>query len=317
MTTYSSVNQSPTTGSDAIYDVKQVLSSSGWTIVSSSNGTTAAEGDSWSSSSDVAHSYSWTLMRSPDDTRYFTMQRGTDSRYWRFKYLSGSYNMDGTGTHTPTAVSNVGDLPELVFVGGGTDASPTFGMFFDTDNTYHTHIVANSSSPYEWWFGAFVKGTAGPMCEMFFDPLLGALAEDPDPAVVRANGNNLGTGFNSFAGLSIASNGTPAYGIMGGSWTSIPGLFYVGYNVNFQAGMGTNSNSGKIDTLPVFYMKPSSEGSHFGYKGVSSLMRWVPLPTIARGDTLNLTSAKSHVVVSPGANLGFCLPWDGSSDFNV
>jgi len=245
------------------------------------------------------------------------MQRGTDNRYWRFKYLSGSYNMDGTGTSTPTAVSNVGDLPELIFLGGGTDASPSFSAVFDTDNSYHTHIVANGSSPYGWWFGAFYKGTASPVCEIFFDPLLGPLAEDPDPAVVSANTIYLGSGLNIFAGVSISASGTPSYGIMGGSWARMPGLYYTGYSVNFSSGMGTNSNSGKIDTLPVFYMRTSGEGSSFGYKGVSSLMRWVPLPTIARGDTLNLTSAKSHVVVSPGGSVGFCLPWDGSSDFNV
>ena len=315
----SDINRSPSTGAEAIYVLKNVLTSSGWTVYSSSNGTTELEGDSWGEIASASNNYSWAQLRSPDNTRWITFQRGTSNPYWRIKYLSGSYNNDGTSTTTPTPVSGEGYNPEAVLCGGGTDASPSFTQFFDTDGSYKSHVVADEAAPYGWWFGTFYNSSADPRTMLVIDPLSGSLPGDPDPVVLFQNtswtlgypwnaGDYSGITYNSHAGLTMYSTGS--------SWVRINAMFIRSPTSTPMNNAGPNALTGKLDTFPVFYWRTASEGSPTGYKGVSSLFKWVHNSTaLPRGDILNIESTGSHVVLSTTGQYCFALPWVSGSEF--
>jgi len=306
------VNYIPSSGADATYRLKNVLSSSSWTVVSSSDGTTAVEGDCWSSATPAANNYAWTLLRSADETRYFTFQRGTNNQYWRVKYLSGSYNADGTATTTPTAVTGSGVLPEAVVQGGGTDASPSFGsQTYYSDGSYRLHIVADTVTQW-WWLGAFGIGSISSVyTHLGLDILNGANSNDPDPVVVFRNSDQwfYSEGYYGWSCQATWKNSAGNW-----EWQVAPQLPYN----NPHNSVGTNSITGKVDALPIIFYRYSAHGYPFGYKGTSTTMRWVPQTGgITRGTLLNITGDKSHIVLGGGGTYRYCVPWNGTSDFNI
>ena len=310
-------NQVPSNGADIMYRLKNLLSSSNWTVVSTSNGTTAVDGDSWTSPSVVANNYAWMLLRSSDNTRWFTYQRGTNNHDWRAKYLSGSYNADGTGTTTPTAVA--GTLPEYTFEGGGSDASPSFtSNRLYQDGQVRIHAVA-STSPQWWWFGAFEVGTGTPRAMWGLDTLVGANAEDPDPvAVIRTPYAN---GWDSSNYVLSSRDHSPAVGIYSGSygctWQILPGLKYSTQQNEMHGYMGNNSITGKVDAFPVLFARGNNDGFPTGYKGTSTIFKWVPRIGLGKGTILNLTGDKSHIILTAAGSYVYCVPWDGASNFNL
>jgi len=309
-----SINQFPATAPEAFYNLKNVLSSSGWLVVSSSDGTTALDGDYWAIAS-ASNNYSWVLLNSPDNTRWITLQRGTGNQYWRVKYLSGSYNADGTATTTPTPITGGETNPEFVAVGAGTDASPQFSTFFNTDNTYRMHAVAHDTAPYGWWFGTFNSSDANPQCILSVDPLTGTLAGDPDPTIVHASSNwHVGYPFHGTYGMSVVSYcGAGIYS--GSSWVRIPAGIIRSANSDPMNNSSTNTTSGKYDSFPFHYLRSNSEGSPYGYKGISTLFVWLPGNVFSRGDIIGLPSTGSHVILSPSNAWAFAGPWQPGTDF--
>lgn len=64
--------------------------------------------------------------------RQLTLQRGSDNTQWRIKYSARAKFTGGTpsATQTPSATD------EQIILGGGTDASPTFGTLLPVDASY-------------------------------------------------------------------------------------------------------------------------------------------------------------------------------------
>jgi hypothetical protein len=137
------VNFTPTTGAEAMFELKNVLTGSGWTVVSSSNGTTLSSGDAVTSTS-LANTRAWFLIEEPTGVggRQWCFQRTTANTTWRVKISPNA----GFSGGTPDSVSVPSATDQAVVVGSGTDASPTGGQLFGTDGAYKFHIIADNTA---------------------------------------------------------------------------------------------------------------------------------------------------------------------------
>lgn len=137
------VNFTPTTGAEAMFELKNVLTGSGWTVVSSSDGTTLSSGDAVTSTS-LANTRAWFLIQEPTGIggRQWCFQRTTANTTWRVKISPNA----GFSGGTPNSGSVPSATDQAVVVGSGTDASPTGGQLFGTDGTYKFHIIADNTA---------------------------------------------------------------------------------------------------------------------------------------------------------------------------
>lgn len=134
------------TNNDPLWFLKYVLKLAGWTVKSSGTGT----GGTYSSSSDLITNQgaalggmgvvrSWYVIEDPAGLRQLCCQTTTAaSNQSRVKYSKGAKFIGGTpGANTVPSASD-----EVVFHGGGTDASPS-GIFFPntTPGNYRIHMV--------------------------------------------------------------------------------------------------------------------------------------------------------------------------------
>lgn len=314
MTTYSIVNQEPTYGSDVIFDVKGTLVSASWRVLSSSDGTTAYSGDCWSASSVGNNNYAWLIMQSPESgSRHVSFQRSNNHYDWRMQYLSGAYSNDGTSTALPTAAAGT-----IQWVLG--DGSSYYSILDSSPNQRH-HVIAVSgshASTGSFWFGTFTKTTGAGKYFFAFDPVESHNSQDADPVCVCSLGANPSYNY-------LGSNTYSPLGMMGGSWSRMNVLELSNvdtYRVDGH-GMGTNSDSSKIDLMPPVYGRFSSFGGSQGIKGYSTLFLLSGYTLLGFGDTLNVegslevTGSKSHVVLGKYNYASTILPWDGSSDLTV
>lgn len=355
----------------------QTMVNAGWAVLSWSDGSTVHGspgagflGFSTSSlgipnaaggANSANNSLAWILLQQPQPsgsigapyggTRQFTIQlsSGANRLNWRIKYsMSGGYTSPATaGTATATPVINAGINDELVHVGGGTDAAPTFAAMFSNNGSYEgitrCHSIADNglgpsgsqpSIPYGFVNWGPVQGgnTSGlsvasnPTNFVFmFDPMEQGTAApqdiDPFAAYADASGgpfsyNNGGNTFWSSdtaggVGFGFSIRGWMRRGQTNQTYTAwqalIPWSVNGGTMVNH---FGSNHITRNDDLCPVIYTKNSADGGLSGYKGISSFVRWQG--TFRQvNDTLSTDpsgSTRDRIVV------GQCnLPWDGTS----
>lgn len=309
------VNQSPTTGAETIFLLKARLKAAGWTVPSSSDGTTYnAAGDQItgfaSGAGGMANNSAWFRIQDPGGTREFTFQRGTTNTAWRIKYSASAKFTTGSPGATQTPQSS----DQQLILGAGTDASPTFGTLFSTDGGYRAHFMADNSTPYPFYFFCYANGgwpgTTG-LPALLFDPVTNADAADTDQAViyVAVTADTTPFGISHYAGTTSGPKGYLKKGLAGEGFVTIPAAYYqaqVGTLV--PANLVSNPHSGKDDEFPVPYMRQQAQANPTGYKGVSRIVHW-RATTRSTGSTLSVTVSKDRVVISSCS-----LPWDGSSD---
>ena len=176
----------PATGAQAMYELKGLLKLAGWSVLSSSDGTTYnAAGDQISNggagANGMANNSAWFRIRSPAGAGAvsFTFQRGTTNQAWRIKRSRTAGFTGGSpgATQTPSATD------EGIMTGGGTDAAPTYVNLQTTDGTYRWNAGADNAAPYGWWAGSFLVGGGVPLTFLCHDPLTGTEATDADQAV--------------------------------------------------------------------------------------------------------------------------------------
>jgi len=205
MAKVTSVNLLPTSGSDAIFLLKEVLVLAGWVVPSSSDGTTYnAAGDqithSGSGANGLANSNAWFRLRSPAGREY-TYQRDTIYHYqWRIKYSALDQFVGGS----PDAIETPSASDEQIIIGTGTDASPTHHSFFDSAaGSFRWHIIAQDAATgpagnevYGFWAFATEVSTGDLETVLMQEPtdpgsypaLVGTRAApitgDPDPVII-------------------------------------------------------------------------------------------------------------------------------------
>jgi hypothetical protein len=345
MTKYYSVNTTPATGPAAIVSLAGVLTSSGWTIISSSNGTNFTLGNTYVNDTDMANNYSWFTIQEPigPGGREWCFQRMTLNTTWRVKVSPyAGFTGSATATQVPTATD------EGLIYGYGTDASPTGIVLFPTDNTYTFHTIAESTpvgpvgnQVYGWWAFANLTGdtssTTGrtficqePLASGSYEPLVGTrnstTSGDADPCVYGCLNGSGGTIFWSQYYLSGDTVGGTSQDVWYNMFKhfydyksasgSITTTFEVlqgypgGNNGNIRAGLSTLPDGEDI-LLPYIagrqgYGNGVPRYQNIGYKGVLNFLR---LRGTNRnpGDTINLASTDAYVYV-----YDLLIPWPQS-----
>ena len=164
MTLYYNVNNIPATGAEALFNLGSVLTASGWTVISSSDGTSFGAGDTYFTTSSLAASNAWYIVQEPTGPggREWCFQRTNANNNWRIK-VSPNAGFSG-GSPSATEVPSATD--EGVIWGSGTDVSPTGSLLFFADGTFKFHIVAESTpvgpignEVYGWWAFANLNGS--------------------------------------------------------------------------------------------------------------------------------------------------------------
>lgn len=322
MTRIFSVNNTPANVSEAIFTLKGVMKSAGWTVPKSSDGSTYnSSGDqitlAGSGAGGMDNARAWFVIQMPGSSRSFCLQRtsstGANTSYqWRVKY-SKAAGFSG-GSPSATQVPSASD--ERVLLGAGTDASPTFASFvyLGTDGAYRYNCFANNIAPYDFYSWAWAKASGNLYHTFGIDPLVGAVSGDTDPYLVHLYGMGYALTPSTF-GLS----GAQVSGWMGSTFFPHTGGYpymTAGYPISHGGGSGlwgTDGNqpniiTGKDDLIPLTAIGYVLAGLPY-YKGVLTVVRAIGPCGRHAGDLYSIDSSRDGVAVNQ-----YCvLPWDGSS----
>lgn len=298
-------SQGQLTGPQTAYKFKTLLVSAGWVVKSSGDGLAAFSSttDVISSGSSGANGWNntsaWVRIQSPAGagTREFTLQRNAASTTWTIKY---SYSAGFTG-----------GSPSSTVPGTATDSQTLLNAttLFATDNTYRVHIAADNASPYGFYMFSVIYGGQGisspyPTTGAFLmDPLLAGSfpSADVDPVVFHVPTSS------AFSGSIVTSNqGYLKKGLSGEGFVVIPWTqYFAGATTPFPSGVGNNAHSQREQGYPVPYARSSGQTAPFGWKGLSSFLKWLGAPR-ACPSLLSQSSSNDRVTVGD-----FSLPWNG------
>jgi hypothetical protein len=209
----------------------------------------------------------------------------------------------------------------VIQLGGGTDASPTYqANTFTTDGGYRFNAGADDSAPYGFYFWTHTASTSVITRFWMLDPMATGTfdAADVDPVVIYTEmtaANCLDTGFVNSAsadglrgwirkGLSAPSGFLPVHGLT--------------YNRSRASGQplvptngGTNPYTGKDFFMPVPYARHSGVAAPNGFKGFSTVTRWM-----SQGrntfDTFTVSTTKDYVALCGTVAAYVVVPWNGS-----
>jgi hypothetical protein len=239
------------------------------------------------------------------------VQRGSSNQAWRIKVsrAAGFTGGSPSATQVPTATD------EQVFMGSGTDASPTGYTFLYTDGLYYSTFGIDTTAPRRlWWECHVVAGST--LCSLLFRDVL--VPTEPSDADVFIRGF-AGSGVSNISASTLASAAT-------GTPTSAP--YYMGYvptagtpttvthipmtqdsvtsTPTFPGNTGTLLISGKDLLLAPRYQRASSLGAPVLLKGDSTLFAFCGANR-GNGDLLSVASAGDRVCFSL-----LTMPWNNT-----
>jgi hypothetical protein len=159
MTTWTwSVNNRPSTGAWAMYEIFANFLAAGWTCKASGDGLSAYSGtgsvfsnQGASGANGLANNYAWFRIQDPSGNREFMVERGTANYSWGIAYsVAAHFTTGGSATAGPTATDGV---PVWGSVATSTGSGGSYSTLFNTtDGTYVLHMgMADSSIQYSFW----------------------------------------------------------------------------------------------------------------------------------------------------------------------
>jgi len=297
-----------------LYHLKEIVKAIGGTVTASSTRTSgtgdtanaAANSDQWSDAQHTCYATAWIAFKMPTVrgvTRRFVIQRGAISsgQSIRAKINWTSDYTGGTATQVPTVAG------EVVFLGGGTDASPTFETFCPSTGSYILQALGYDDSPQCFLVGAYpiaggIVGSAG----LFFalDALVdGSYISGCDDAVlVRSKQTTPIVGsLTSEDALTAHCFARARLGLTGPgpTWEAVK-MLAVG---SIPGSAAAEPRGNKKPTARAKYQRDASPPDSFG---LSRLFRWFgPVGSVPR--TTNLASTKDGLVWGQ-----LISPWDGT-----
>ncbi len=300
---YTANQSTPANGAEAIYNLLVRLLAAGWTVLSSSDGTTYnSSGNQLSSGSSGAgglnNTSAWVRVQSPYGAggTQWIFQRRADAATWTIQRSRAGFS---GGTPDATTLPTASDTITLVNNAAFFESSP--GRW---------NVCCDNAAPYGWHAFEFATGGGNPRTLLMHDPLAAGSynAADADPVVSVAR-YTTGTFTTEWAAQGnsnaqkrvrrgLSSERTDAVGY----WTY--GDVNLGQVVPPGTGPGTDPYDSSEDVLPTAVGKRGASG---GYCGFSTLHRW---STIGRttGDTLQVGS---EYWICVGASSW--LRWDSST----
>lgn len=316
MTFQFSTNNHPINITDAIFGLKQFLVSLGWSVTSSSDGTTYDNGgdtilNSGSGANGLGNHYAWFVLKQAGDTRSICFQRFVFDYLWRIKYsVPGFGGGSPSATQVPTAVNN----DEAIIFGTGTDAAPDFRPL--GQNCAVMQLCADNTTPAFYWITYTTTNNVTYIGNTFvFDPVLFGSPADQDGYVLYLDSSLNSCKYLNISNPSSSSSPQCYYrrGLGKQTFSRVPGCFYTDADstILIPNKLPVNSIDGNDDVFPVFYAGSSYFYSkyvtlHYGYKGVSSLMKWCS-KSRNNLDLISLSSPGDRIVFG---NIN--VPWDSS-----
>lgn len=326
--------------STIMFNLKSLMVSGGWTVVSSSNGTTFQAGDIITADTVLTISNAWFTIRQPlgatssygNVQRELGFQRTTNNSTWKINY---SYSNGLTGGNATTLPSS-SDMQWIV-----GDSSTGVNLSGLTDGTYRLYCYVDSTSPYPVWAAAQTgsSNSGNPFMGFFIEPMMtgsytnGAAGTDTDPYVFFAGGTASqnpfwgdGEGGGSAGGMftcdsgSGAGNSPRAYMGKGSKqehWGGCGGLTFSANNAGGAVSvstqrLGPNSINGNYDLLPIIWARVSTATlgtqARSGYKGIGAKILWKTTASMNTLDTVTVSQTNDHIVMRDCV-----LPWTGSA----
>jgi hypothetical protein len=328
-----SLNLSPATGSEAMFNIKTALKAAGWTVPrsgSGSGGSTTTSDLITSAGTGVggmANTSCWFVIQAPAGGRQFCIQRGGSTTWWiQYSFSAGFTGGSPSATVVPTATDAVNVLA----------TSSTGVTLFSTDNTYRQNIMVDGSSPYGFYSVAWAAG-GGVVSHLFMMDPVTSTPSDADPYVFIASGKGSVTQLFPVANSSFGANnafmrtdltnssggtlsGYLKKGLAGEGFASLSVMAYHGGNagsssLHIPGNLGNNPNNTNDDQFPVVYARNvntvgggTANSNPTGYKGVSTLLRWLGTNRVT-GDLLSVSATGDRVVVDGAAT----LPWQSGT----
>lgn len=271
-------------GGQIFYVLKEALKAQGWTHVASGDGlalfSTGSDqitnGDSGANGFD--NTRAWITLQQPSGgsgayagTRQITLQIGDGAGASLGSTARIVYSPGGTAV---TGACDANTVPtfsdEVILVGGGTPAAPTFASFCPggiVGAVDKMHVVVGDASE-NFGFWTTIRNNSQPTFNGFtfiFDPIVEPLTGDDDPFVITAYTSSNGLPIFNLSSLNANPDTAPIWakfaagGVQRTSMESHSALATV-----------TNSRNIRDDLFPLMYVRHTTNG---GYKGYSSLMR--------------------------------------------
>ncbi len=325
MTSYIfSASFTPATSTTMMFDFKQLLKVAGWTVPSSSDGTTFSSGDILNSPSDLANTDAWFILRQPLDAtasyggvqREFAIQRGSADDDWRGKY---SYSASFTGSADASTLPDADD--QVRFWG---EELPSFGVdlnFFSSNGSYKVAMAADTKQPFGWYLFNYSHGGDVNQCLVFEPMAVGTTAsQDKDPYVIYVSDSSTFSLDAAGGDMTDASTGStishPACWMKKGQsdekYTGVAAMRFTQSPDSYGDGNNqgtTNPHNNNDDLLPIIWYRDGSLSTPSGYKGVSRQMRMAVTPARATLSTVSTGSASSRDFIIARS---VALPWDGT-----
>lgn len=347
-----STNHVAFSGAESMYELKKLLAgagtdtsqgsaggvgTAGWTVVRSSDGTTANTAlsgiDRWQSGLSGAkgcgNNNAWIVLQAPTDggvTRQVCIQRGTADESWRVGYSYSGVFTGGTATVAPTATDGKSMIGAPSVAGGSatdgfTSGTVTYSTVFPAAGTHVMNAMARTTAPYAFWMSAYDGFSA--MAFLMLDGLIsGSYPVSPDTSPENDPYVAFGVQTN-VAGLNLAAAGSTGAmsssyaktwlkkGLAGVGWVQTgAGVFTISNSVlSPAASLGGMSSNAKDVLLPVFWSRLAAETAPTGGKGFSTLLKQCARARSIK-DTISIASGTSKEYIVMG---DFVLDWDGST----
>jgi hypothetical protein len=327
---------------DALWFAKSILKTAGWQVAAWGSGsTTGVYSDPFSSSLSMTSDHGWFMLKHPISSRSFVIQKcasasnpneGSIANYHntdaRIKYSPGGFAITGT-LSAKNAPGPITESDQLIVLGGGTDALPTYAQNIPTitegsinGTTAIWHCIAQTTGNYGFMllgqFGSNVVSVLG------LDPVLTPNPGDTEPYVVWSDFRSANFPMDNIGNLSPITS--TAAGVNSfNKWTWVRrgfadqrsgamcgGLSYKSFNQDMIA---ATTHIGKPPTktavfLPLMYACTQSNIATSSYKGISTMLK-VASPAIApylpTQTTFSVFSLHDTALVGKGT----VLPWFG------
>ncbi len=324
-----STSLEPSSNRETLWNLKETLKDAGWTVASSSDGSTFASGDILTASGDF-NGFAWFVVRQPQGAtgsyggvqREFAFQRGNRSDV---DHLRAAYSYKATFTGSAGSTSPPSASDGVRFVGSEFPDFSYDTTFFPADPvSYKLHIAADGDSPYGWYVVGVPNGGGNPSFAIVHEPLETSTtaSQDTDPYIQYSANSSVLSLNTSTSDMTDPTTGStvnhPACWMRKGqSDESYVGMAAMAmettegeYSDDNTYGT-TNPFTSNDDLLPIFFYRPGNiTPAPGGFKGASRQMRMAVTPPRATADTISTTSSASKDLI---VFQSVAMPWDGTT----
>jgi hypothetical protein len=309
-------DQTSIDAANALYGLKEILKSVGWTISKCGDGVSQYKIDGtdlFTSASVFTNSGSWIIIQQPGGGRQFLLSSNTSAAYCSTSIGFGS----GTYNSAPNPPSDAGLIYNGNFLGGYTS---------------YFHCAAQKTSPWGFWCAGYSgTGTSNLLCAWVFDPLVNTNPYDTTDIAAHYVAQNQTSPLSGYPSTSLLSGDLTYTGSIGygpHAWRARKGqssIFSPCSMATSYLTIGSSNSSswvstlGKMEVYPAIYAFTSSSTNNGYIKGTSSFVH-IPCYSgyagdssvgnggVLTGDTLTLVNTKDLLIIG-----GVALPWNGTT----